>query len=197
MSGAYKFASIMAQQAQMAARGFSPPRVGLVSSFDGSPGAYAVKVRIMPDDIETGWLPIVTKLSGAGWGIYAGPSVGDQALVVFQEGDISVGMCLGFLASDEDPPPEIASGEVHLVAKDAGAKVILKADGSITSKGAWTHEGTFHASETVSSAADVIDHSDGTSGVSMKEHRDAYNAHTHGGVQSGSSSTLGPAPTAT
>lgn len=182
-------ASNIAQMAQMAGRTLAPPRLGLVSSFDGRVGKYAVKVRLMPEDIETGWLPIMPALAGAGWGVYVGPAVGDQAVIIHQEGDINSGMCLGFLASDEDPPPEVVSGEIHLIAKDGDAKVILKADGSITSKGAWTHEGTFHASENITSAADVIDHSDGTSGVSMKEHRDAYNTHGHGGVTAGGAMT--------
>lgn len=179
----------MAQLAQMAARGLGPLRLGLVSSFDGRVGAYAVKVRIQPDDVETGWLPIATLLPGSAWGIYAAPSVGDQAIVLFQEGDGLAGICVGFLGSDEDPPPAIESGEIIIAAKDADASIKLDAEGNITSKGTWTHEGSFHATENVTSEADIIDHSDGTSGVTLEELRDSYNAHHHSGVQAGGSLT--------
>lgn len=175
--------------------GAVPMRLGLVSSYDGRAGKYAVKVRIMPEDVETGWLPIKLLLPGNGWGIYAGPSVGDQAAVIFQEGDGLTGVCIGFLPSDEDPPPAVASGEIHQIAKDGNAKVILKPDGSIASKGTWSHEGTFHATGNVTSAAEVIDHSNGTSGVSMKTHRDAFNSHSHADPQGGTVGAANPQAT--
>ncbi|MCW5760103.1 MAG: hypothetical protein KIS90_10085, partial [Phenylobacterium sp.] len=62
--------------------------------------------------------------------------------------------------------------------------VRLCADGKIRSKGDWAHEGSFRAS------GDVLDHSDDNA-VTMKVHRDKYNAHHHGGVQGGSASTAG------
>lgn len=173
--------SNVAQLAQMSARGFAPPKLGIVSSFDGRPGRYAVKVRLQPEDVETGWLPIILLLAGQAWGVYAAPSVGDQALVVYQEGDVATGLCLGFLPSDEDPPPEVESGEIHLIAKDGEASIVLKPDGSITSKGTWTHEGPFHATEDITSDADVIDQA----GVALSETVESYNAHHHGGVQTG------------
>jgi uncharacterized protein involved in type VI secretion and phage assembly len=182
-SGYHQLRANVGSLAQMAAHGFAPPRLGLVSSYD--PEAYAVKVRVMPEDTETGWLPILSMMAGDAFGAYFGPSLGDQALVVYQEGDVTTGVCLGFLGSDEDPPPTVEPGEIHLIAKEGDASAVFKPDGTITSKGTWTHEGTFHATGAVTSEADVIDHSDGSSGVSMKEHRDAYNDHRHTGVQAG------------
>lgn len=167
--------------AQMAARGFAPPKLGLVSSFDGRPGGYAVKVRLQPEDIETGWLPIVTLLAGQSWGIYAGPSVGDQAVVLFQEGDATSGICVGFLPSADDPPPAVESGEIHLVAKDAEASILLRPDGSIASKGTWVHDGSFLASGNITTEEELTDHS----GVTVSELRDSYNNHAHTGVQTG------------
>lgn len=184
----HRLRSALGGLAQMAAAGQMAASLGLVSSYD--PDAVAVKVRIMPEDVETGWLPIKLLLAGQGWGVYAGPAVGDQALVIYQEGDPRAGVCVGFLSSDEDPPPRVLSGEIHLIAQDADALIILRPDGSVASKGTWTHEGTFHATGAVTSEADVIDFSDGASGVSMKVHRDAFNAHTHTDPQGGS---VGPA----
>lgn len=177
----HELRSAVADLAGMAARGMSPLKLGLVSSYDGRVGKYAVKVRLQPEDIETGWLPIVLLLPGQGWGVYAAPSVGDQAAVLFQEGDGQAGVCVGFLPSDDDPPPAVESGEIHLIAKDGDASVILRPDGSIASKGTWSHEGTFHATGNVTTDAELIDHS----GITESELRDSFNAHKHPGVQTG------------
>lgn len=142
-AGYDRLRSNLAQLAQMAGQGSVPLRAGEVSSYD--PSGYLVKVRLQPDDIETGWLPISTALVGQAWGAYFGPSPGDQALVAFLQGDINAGVCLGFIGSDDDPPPTVQSGEIHLRSKGDLAQVILKPDGSITSKGTWMHDGPFTA----------------------------------------------------
>lgn len=122
--------SNLASLAQMAAAGMISVRLGLVSSYDGREGQHLVKVRLQPDDIETGWLPINLLLPGQGWGIYAGPAIGDQALILFAEGDINAGICAGFLGSNEDPPPAVPSGEIHVLHKD-GAKLKFLPNGEV------------------------------------------------------------------
>lgn len=189
MSGFDALRSNVAQLAQMAARGFSPPRFGIVSSYD--PDAYAVKVKLQPSDIESGWLPILVLQAGKAWGIYAGPAIGDMALIVFQEGDVDVGICLGFVPNDEDAPPKVESGEILLIHKDADAFIKLQADGAINSKGTWTHEGTMDVSETIHAGGDITSDADviDASGVTLAEVRISYNAHHHpdpqGGVSGG------------
>lgn len=160
MSGLDQFTSAMGQFAQMAARGFSPPRTGIVSSYD--PDAYAIKARLQPDDIETGWMPILVLMAGKGWGVYAAPDNGDQCLMLFQEGDPTVGLCIGFLPSDEDKPPRVETGEIMLIAKDADASIKLKPDGKIISKGSWEHEGTLKVSETIHADGDITTDADVT-----------------------------------
>lgn len=132
--------STFAMLAQMAARGFAPPKLGKVTSYD--PKTYAVKVMLQPEEIETGWLPIKVLMGGSAFGAYFGPANGDQALVIFHEGDATSGLCLGFLPSEEDQPPEVKSGEFHLIVKADAAHVIMKPDGTIASKGTWTHTGS-------------------------------------------------------
>ena len=130
---------------------------------------------VQPENIETGWLPIAVMMAGQGWGVYFGPSVNDQAILLFQEGDKEVGFCIGYLPSDIDPPPHVPPTEVHLVQKtgafvklladgtislqsDANTFVRLAPGGAITSKGTWSHtgpitatgEGTFNGGHTVS-----------------------------------------------
>lgn len=132
--------SAVSELAKMAAAGFAHPKLGTVTSYD--PDAYLVKVMLQPEEIETGWLPIMTGMAGSAFGVYYGPAIGDQALVIFQEGDATVGLCIGFLPSDEDPPPHVETGEIHLIAKGATASVVMKPDGTIASKGTWVHSGT-------------------------------------------------------
>lgn len=163
----------MRLQAALKERRVGKPRHGIVSSYD--PDTYSVKVRLQPEDIETGWLPIETMQAGAGWGVYTAPQIGDQAAVAFLEGDREVGWCTGFLPNDQDPPPHVPSGEIHVIQKsgqfvklltdgslhlqaDADTYVVLAPGGGITSKGTWNHdgpitatgEGTFNGGHTVS-----------------------------------------------
>lgn len=127
-------ANHMRLQAAMVAGLVGKPKVGLVTSYDGDVGAYLVKVTIQPEGYETGWLPIEALQGGNGWGIYAAPHIGDQAVIHFLEGDREVGWCSGFLPSDVDAPPAVPEGEIHLIHKDGaylkfltGGEVLLNA----------------------------------------------------------------------
>lgn len=180
----------MRLQALMAQGLFSPPRAGLVSSYD--PDRYAVKVKLQPEETETGWLPIVTAMAGNGFGVYFGPEIDDQAVVAFLEGSVETGVCLGFLPSDIDRPPSVPSGEGLVRHKDGaflrflpGAVVDLEAAGgfNVTANTKITGDLTV--------TGDVTDRTPGNT-ASMKVHRDAYNGHHHGGVQTGGGVTAVP-----
>lgn len=175
MIGMQRFRSNLAQMAAMAGKANASTRIGLVTSYD--PDRYAVKIELQPDATETGWCPIMTLMAGQGWGVYFGPAKGDQAIVIFMEGDSLAGLCVGFLPSDEDVPPRVEAGELHLIHKD-DAHLKFLAGGLIQSKGTWEHEGPFSAT------GDVLDNS-ATNAATMKVHRDAYNGHAHGGVEPG------------
>lgn len=146
----------MRAHAQMAGQLRIAVRIGTVSGYD--PDAYAVKVQFPPDTVESGWLPIESPFVGPGWGLQAAPTVGEQAVVVFQEGDIDAGVVTGFLFSDEDRPQSVPAGEFWLQHKSGaffkltndgkaqfndghGASVVLNGDGTISSAGTWTHTG--------------------------------------------------------
>jgi hypothetical protein len=103
-------------------------RLGIVSSFD--PTHYAVKVRIQPEDIETGWLPVGTAWSGNGWGLFAPPSPGDMVELQFQEDDRDAGLVAHRFFSDKDRPLPAASGEFWLVHK-SGSLLKFHNDGSV------------------------------------------------------------------
>ncbi len=59
-------------------------RMAVVTSFD--PDAYAAKVQIQPEGVETGFLPVASPWVGNGWGMFCPPSPGDVVDVHFQEG---------------------------------------------------------------------------------------------------------------
>jgi len=113
-------------------------RFGLVTSYD--PDTYAVKVRLQPDDVETGWLPIVAGMAGNGWGVQAAPEIDDQAVLTFAEGDSENGACIGFLFSDVDRPARLESGEVRFRNR-GGATIHLTNAGAVRIEGETRIEG--------------------------------------------------------
>ena len=60
------------------------PKTGIISGYD--PASYAAKVRLQPEDVETGWLPIRTPWAGNGWGMFCPPDIDDEVEVQFQDG---------------------------------------------------------------------------------------------------------------
>ena len=110
-------------------------RIGVVSGYD--PANYAAKVRIQPEDVETGWLPVATPWSGPGWGMFCPPSLDDVVDVHFQEGGKEAGfVCLRHFGDRFRPLP-VPSGEFWLVHKsgsnfkfhDGGIGPVPRGDG--------------------------------------------------------------------
>ncbi|OYV32383.1 MAG: baseplate assembly protein [Acidocella sp. 20-61-6] len=103
-------------------------RFGLVSSFD--PAAYAAKVLIQPENVLSGWLPVISAWVGAGWGMCAPLTPGAQVLVIAQEGDAEEGVVLGAVWSAVDTTPGAPAGEFWL-RHSTGSFLKLLGDGSI------------------------------------------------------------------
>lgn len=103
-------------------------RFGLVSSFD--PNAYAARVLIQPENVLSGWLPIISPWVGAGWGMAAPLTPGTQVLVLAQEGDAEHGVVLGAVWSAVDTPMPATAGELWL-RHQSGSFVKLLNDGTI------------------------------------------------------------------
>jgi uncharacterized protein involved in type VI secretion and phage assembly len=110
-------------------------RVGLVTSYDRV--THSAKVKLQPSGQETGWLPIARQHMGNGWGIVIGltpgdgDSTGDQVEVTFHDGDMDAGRITGMYHSDQDQPPQVASGEI-LVQHQSGSKILLDKNGNVT-----------------------------------------------------------------
>lgn len=89
------------------------PRFATVASVD--PRAATARVMLQPENVLTGWLPVLSAWTGAGWGMVCLPSPGDQVLVIGQEGDADNGVVIGAAFSNLHPPPQVPSGELWLV----------------------------------------------------------------------------------
>jgi len=181
----------MRMQAALAEGRLGKPKGGLVTDYD--PDAFAVKVLLQPEQIETGWLPIATIMAGNGFGVFCGPVNGAQAMVSFLEGDKEVGWCTGFVASDIDVPPKVLAGEVFVVAKAgqfakflADGTISLQATAGIVSKGPWTHTGTLHVTDEVTADKSV------TATVDVVGGGKHLKTHVHSGVAAGGANTGQP-----
>lgn len=144
------------------------PRFAIVSSVDVK--SCTARVRLQPENVLTGWLPILFPWVGAGWGMACPPSPGDQVFVLAQEGAADHGVIIGRAYSDVQSAPRAAPGELWLVHK-SGSAIKLRNDGTIHIQGDLHVDG------------DVFDRSGPIS--RLRQH---YDAHTHidsrGGVTS-------------
>ena len=156
-----RFLNALKAQAAALDRSVGQPRFGLVTSVD--PARYAAKVALQPEGVLTGWLPVLSAWTGAGWGMVCLPAPGTQVLVVPQEGDAEHGVIVGAAYSDSARPPAGAIGELWLV-HHSGTALWLSNDGTVRIKG------DLHV------AGDVYD-----SVGALSRLRNYYNVHSHGG----------------
>lgn len=109
------------------------PRMAIVSSYN--PDTYAVKVKLMPEGVESGWTPVAASQVGNGWGVFSPPSIGDQVVVIFQEGAGGSPVVIGSVYSDEDRPvvsdiQGTPQGETRIV-NQSGARIRLLKNGQM------------------------------------------------------------------
>jgi len=137
-------------------------RFGLVASSDAE--RHAVRVRLQPEGVLSGWLPVASPWVGAGWGIFCLPSPGDQVLVLAQEGEAEHGVVAGGCFSDPRPPPAGVVGELVL-RHASGTTLRLANDGTVRI------EGDLHVSGRVFDGHGALD--------TLRTH---YNQHGHSGA---------------
>ncbi len=157
-----QFLNALKAQAAALDGAHAQPRFATVTSVD--PARYAVRVTLQPEGVLTGWLPVLSAWTGAGWGLVCPPSPGDQVLVLAQEGDAEHGIVVGATYSDAARPPPSASGELWLVHR-SGTSLCLSNDGTVRI------QGDLHVS------GDVYDNHG-----SLAQLRGHYNAHVHPGI---------------
>lgn len=135
------------------------PRFATVASVDTA--SAAVRVMLQPENVLTGWLPVLSAWTGSGWGFVCLPSPGDQVFVIGQEDDAENGVVVGSAFSSKRSPPQAPAGELWLV-HATGTSLRL------TNQGIVQITGDLHVS------GDVFD---GHGPLSRL--RATFNAHTH------------------
>lgn len=165
----HDFLGALKGHATSAASGYGQPRFATVASFD--PNRYVARVTIQPEGVLTGWLPILTGWSGAGWGMYCPLRSGDQVVLLAQEGDAEHGIIAGRAFSASLPPPNCPDGEFWLV-HPSGCSFALSNDGTVRI------HGDLHV------AGDIYDNHG-----SLSHLRSTYNNHTHATLAGGRTST--------
>jgi uncharacterized protein involved in type VI secretion and phage assembly len=165
--------------------------MGIIDGYD--PDHYAVKVRLQPENVLTGWLPLASPWVGDQWGMYCGPSLGDVVDVHFQQGDPNAAYVEQRFFSTTTRPLPVPSKEFWLV-DASGSYIKLKNDGTIQSKATWQHTGDLNVTGNITATEDITDQT-GTTNESMQSMRTKYNGHVHPGVQPGSGETGTPDPT--
>ncbi len=150
-------------------------RFGLVSSFD--PDNYVAKVLIQPEGVLSGWLPINSPWVGPGWGMASPLIPGAQVILLAQEGDAEHGVIVGAIWSAVDKPLGAPSGEFWLK-HSSGSSIKLLNNGTIEIKAPQVNIlGNLVVSGDVSDQAG--------SHKTIAAFRSAYNTHTHGDPQGG------------
>lgn len=197
----------MRMQSAMQASMRASPRFGVISSYD--PVNYCAKVRLQPEDLITGWLPVLSPWVGNGWGMFVPPSIGDMVQVNFEDNDHEAGFVSLSGYNDNARPLTVQSGEFWLVHKlgafvkltndgkltvtdKAGSTVILNGDGTGTASftGGLTVNANTQINGTLIVSGNISDQN-GTKGT-LQHVRDNYDAHTHGGIATGAGTTSTP-----
>lgn len=167
-----RFLNVLKGQAAAQDRGAGQPRFGVVTSVD--PTRPAARVSLQPEGVITGWLPLLSPWVGAGWGMASPPNIGDQVLVLPQEGESDHGVIVGRAWSDQARTPAAPVGELWMV-HQSGSFIKLANDGTIQM------QGDLHVN------GDVYD------GVgSLNRLRQHYDEHTHADPQGGNTSKPTP-----
>ena len=159
---------------------FGAARCGLVASFN--PQTYCAKVTIQPENILSGWLPILSPWVGPGWGLVAPLPIGVQVLVLPDRNDAQQGVIVGVLFSEVDTPPNTAAAGEFLLLHASGAYFTLKNDGSWTSMrpAATKITGNVTVTGTITASGDVIG-----AGISLDNHEHLYNPGNGGATLTG------------
>ena len=152
-------------------------RFGLVSSFD--PGAYAARVLIQPENVLSGWLPVLSSWVGAGWGISAPIMPGTQVLVISQEGDSEQGVIIGAVWSIVDTPMQTPAGELWLQ-HQSGSSLKFHNDGTIA-----LNATQVNITGNLVVTGDISDLNNSHGPIS--NFRKAYDSHVHPDPQGGNS----------
>ncbi|MCJ2080172.1 phage baseplate assembly protein V [Methylobacterium sp. J-090] len=140
----------------------SPNRMAEVTSYNEK--THAVKLKIMPEGIETGWAPLGSIAIGNGFGVAVGAKAGDMVMVAYPEGDHSSPIVISRVFSDVQKAPKVKGGEM-VIWHESGTRDVYSEDGSHTKTHAtggtmtWDKNGTLvtdNGDKTVATAAGQV-----------------------------------------
>ena len=170
-------------------RSAAQPRFAIVTSVD--PARPAVRVSLQPENVLTGWLPVLSPWVGAGWGMSCPPSPGDQVVIISQEGDSEHGIVVGRAWSEAALTPQAPSGELWLV-HQSGAFIKLTADGTIRLQGDTHVAGNLFVTGDIEAQQNIAAQQNITAIISIADNvgtldrlRQHYDGHTHTDPQGG------------
>ncbi|MBU6419065.1 MAG: phage baseplate assembly protein V [Proteobacteria bacterium] len=144
-------------------------RFGLVSSFD--PSTYSAKVMIQPENVLSGWLPVMSSWVGNGWGLAAPLPPGTQVVILAQEGDAEQGVIAGAVWSSVDKPLTAPAGELWLQ-HQSGSFLKLLSNGTIL-----LNAPTVNVQGNLMVSGDISDHNGAHNTLAAL--RNAYDQHVH------------------
>lgn len=180
--------NLIHREVERARQNIASTRIGEITLYDNK--KYLVKVKIIPEGYETGWIPLATPYAGDGFGLLVGPCIGDQVVVDYQEGDYQTGICSARLFNEVDvaPNPGPECGEVFLIHKSGtylqfkdNGDILIHCEGKITSDAdEWEHTGDVRINGDLDVQGEVND-----STRTMSGDRSIYNSHSHPGDSGG------------
>ncbi len=125
--------------------------IGLVIDRDDPEGLGRIRVRFpwLSDDNSSNWARVATPLAGAELGVFFQPEIDDEALVVFEQGDVRRPYIVGYLWNGDNQPPssdpaqrtirtvsghslvfDDTSGSEQVTIEDkSGNRIVMSADG--------------------------------------------------------------------
>jgi len=106
-------------------------RRGTVLSYQPQPPM--AKVMLQPENIETGWLPVLSPWVGNGWGLVIPLAQGDQVLLVCEEGDGQNFAIKGRYYSDVNQAPgtQPVAGEMYMQS-ESGSRLYFQTGNVVT-----------------------------------------------------------------
>lgn len=205
------FLNIARREAERVMSRLARPKTGIVTSYD--PDNYSAKVRLQPEDVETGWLPIRTPWAGNSWGMFCPPSPGDEVEVQFQEGGKKAPYIALRAFGDRFRPLKVPAGEFWLVDKlgnsfkFSGGKVLVNGATEIdvttptvnincsvavnVTVPDFNLTGNLNVTGNIVATGDISDLSNGSG--TLNHIRSVFNSHVHADPQGGNTNT--PTPT--
>lgn len=117
------FQNAMRRQALSVMSRLAQPRWGLVTNTRSTDTGYEIRVMLQPEEVLTGWLPVISPMVGAGWGLVSPPALNSQAFIIPDNGRADHGVAIGMGFSTDMMPPmpggnAVTEGQFALVHKN-------------------------------------------------------------------------------